>query len=101
MPTDPFDDQELHAMLQEWKTPDLASHLRAALFPQMPWWRRLLQAEIRIPVPAAACLVVLLVVAIWMYRPAPVPLVQAVTFRELQPVKEFKPRIIRRAYVQE
>jgi hypothetical protein len=101
MPTDPLDDKELNAMLQEWKTPGPPPHLRAALFPEAPWWKRVLLAEIRIPVPVAACLVVLLLAAIWMYRPAPATLVQAVTFRELQPVKEFKPRIIRRAYVQE
>src|SRR6266542_3862870 len=101
MPTEPFDDQELNAMLQEWKAPSPAPHLRAAIFPEAPWWRRVLRAEIRIPVPVAACLVVLLLAAIWVYRPEPAPLVQAVTFRDLRPVKEFKPRIIRRVYVQE
>jgi hypothetical protein len=101
MPTEPFDDKELNAMLQEWKTPDMPPHLRTAIFPKSPWWRRLLRAEIRIPVPVAACLVLLLVVGVWMYRPAPPPEPQAVTFRQLQPVKELKPRIIRRAYVQE
>lgn len=88
-------------MLKEWKAPGPPPHLRATLFPEAPWWHRWLGAEIRIPVPVAACLVVLLLVAIWMYRPTPAPLVQAVTFRELQPVKELKPRIIRRVYVQE
>jgi hypothetical protein len=101
MPTEPFDDQELNAMLQEWKAPGLPPHLRAAIFPDMPWWRRVLRAEIRIPVPVAACLVLLLLAGVWMYRPAPPPGPQAITFRELQPVKELKPRIIRRAYVQE
>ena len=101
MPTEPFDDQELNEMLQKWKVPGPPPHLRAAIFPEASWWQRLLHAEIRIPVPVAACLIVLLLAAIWMYRPAPAPLVQTVTFRELQPVKELKPRIIRRAYVQE
>ena len=101
MPTDPFDDQELNAMLQEWRAPAPSPHVRAAIFPESAWWQRLLRAEIRIPVPVAACLVLLLLAGLWMYRPAPPPATQAVTFRELQPVKELKARIIRRAYVQE
>ena len=101
MPTEPFDDQELNSMLQEWKAPAPGAHLRAAIFPEAPWWQRVLRAEIRIPVPVAVCLVMLLLAAIWVYRPQPESLVQAVTFRELRPVKEFKPRIIRRVHVQE
>lgn len=100
MPTEPFDDKELNAMLQEWKAPPAPANLRAAIFPQLPWWRRALTAEIRIPIPIAAAAILLLFAGIWLFRPAPSPSpsTQLVTFRELRPVTELKPRIIRRAY---
>jgi hypothetical protein len=100
MPTEPFDDKELNSMLQEWKAPPAPAHLRAAIFPEAPWWQRLLRAELRIPVPLAAAAILLLFAGIWLFRPAPSPppSTQLVTFRELRPVNELKPRIIRRTY---
>jgi|SRR5581483_4988694 len=99
---EPLNDQELRAMLREWRTPDAPERMRAELFPPAaPWWRRVWRAEIRIPVPAAAGLILLLLAGFWLSADrAPQPPAQSadvVTFRELQPVKELKPRIIRKA----
>jgi hypothetical protein len=94
-----MDDRKLHSLLQEWKTPRPPARLRESVFPRCaPRWVRVWRAQIRIPVPLAVCLVLLLVFGYWRWRPSPAPdEVRLVTFRELQPVKELKPRIIRRA----
>ena len=93
---EPMDDRELNAMLREWKSPDAPSRLRAVVFPaRRPWWA----AEIRIPVPLAIALALLMLAGLWQVnRTPPAPVVTEVSFRELQPVKELKPRIIRRHY---
>lgn len=93
---EPMDDRELTAMLQEWKTPEAPARLRDAVLPRpVRWWR----AEIRIPVPVAIAAALLTLAGLWqMQRTPPAAQVTEVTFRELQPVKELKPRIIRRAY---
>jgi hypothetical protein len=125
----PFDHEELSQkeldeLLQEWRAPAPPAHLRAALFPEVarPWWRRLWTVSIRVPLPVACCLGLLLAVAVWRTaQPAPAkPTVVApaerrevpvepdrtaasklaaahgLTFNELRPVDELRPRIIRR-----
>ena len=100
---EPLDDRELNNLLREWAAPPAPSRLRDGLFPtNAPWWQRFWRAQIRIPVPLAVCLVLLLLAGLWQFaKPRPAPLSQSadiVTFRELQPVKELKPRIIRRQH---
>jgi hypothetical protein len=91
-----MDDRELNTILREWTAPEAPPRLRAAVFPRpAPWWA----ASIRIPIPVAIALVLLLLAGVWQVnRPAPPAPVVEVSFRELQPVKELKPRIIRRHY---
>ena len=62
-------DSELDALLREWKTPPLAARLRAKLFaaPRADWWHRFWGASIRIPIPAAACILVLLALGAWRW----------------------------------
>ena len=99
---EPLDDRELNSMLESWKAPPAPAHLRESLFPRdaSPWWLRFWRAQIRIPVPLALCLLLALLFAGLRQatRPPAPETVTAVTFRELQPVKEIKPRIIRRHY---
>jgi hypothetical protein len=67
-------DRELDALLAEWKAPQAPAHLRAALFPEAakPWWLRACKASIRVPLPIAACLAVVLSLAAWRWSvPAP------------------------------
>jgi hypothetical protein len=59
-------DRELDALLVEWKAPQAPAHLRAALFPG-PWWLRVCKASIRVPLPLAACLAVVLSLAAWRW----------------------------------
>lgn len=95
---EPLDDRELKSILDLWTAPDAPARLRETLFARQPWWGRFWRAQIRIPVPVAICAIVLALVAsvIQTTRPPKPPVVTEVTFRELQPVKELKPRIIRR-----
>ena len=86
-------EQELDALLPAWKTPQAPARLRTSLFTaaETKWWRM----SIRIPVPVAALLLVLLAVAAWQWM-------KPVTGggSDLQPVTELRPRIIRSASVQ-
>jgi hypothetical protein len=114
---DELTDRELDSMLAQWKTPSAPARLKAAVFGERrePWWRRLWSASIRVPVPAACALIVLLAVVIGAsLRTAPqvvvrterveVPIVQErIVYRDRpgvaeaawRPVRELRPRIIR------
>jgi hypothetical protein len=104
---EPLEDQELNAMLRQWRTPEASGQIRERLFPRRaPWWQRFWQVQIRIPLPVAICAALLLAVGLWRWT-APRPAVElpraeggrtaeVLTFRELTPVRELKPRIIRR-----
>jgi hypothetical protein len=100
---------ELDALLQEWRGPIAPSRLRSAVFPGhfVPWYRRWLAASIRVPVPIALVLCVLLVLSGWQWgvrreraraeavhggfaSTAPI-----FTFQGFSPVAELRPRIIR------
>ncbi len=65
-------DHELDRMLREWRTPRPPARLRAEVFGEKPapWWKR----SVRIPLPVAACLVLVIGIAGWRLastRPAP------------------------------
>ncbi len=99
---EPLDDRELKSMLEAWKAPEAPRGLRGVLFPHAasPWWLRFWRAGVRVPAPVAVALLLALLIAglrQTTHPPAP-ETVTSVTFRELQPVKEIKPRIIRRHY---
>jgi hypothetical protein len=116
---------ELDSLLREWKSPAAPARLRAAVFAEhRPWWVRLWTVSIRVPLPVACCLGMLIAAGIWrMSRPAPPPAAVVVrtqrvevpvvhdrivtkyvyrkspegglTFKELRPVSELRPVIIR------
>jgi hypothetical protein len=60
---------ELDALLQEWRTPIAPSRLRSAVFSShsVPWYRRWLATSIRIPVPIAVVLCVMLLLSGWQW----------------------------------
>ena len=68
-PIDPreLSSEELDSMLPEWQTPRAPAHLRAALFPQAgrPWWLSVWTGSIRVPVPVACALAVVMALVVW------------------------------------
>ena len=94
-------DGELDALLPEWKAPAAPARLRAAVFPEAarPWWKNLWSASIRIPVPVALCMAILL--AAWWQWSARGPSHAVIQEQQaqVQPVAELQPRIIRRGHV--
>jgi hypothetical protein len=103
-------DRELDALLPEWKTPTAPGRLRAAVFPEADWpwwkegWKKWWSASIRIPVPVALCVLVLMAAAWWQWSarvaaPVVAPVVMQDRRAEVQPVAELQPRIIRREHV--
>jgi hypothetical protein len=103
MPMEPFEehelsDRELDALLPEWKAPAAPARLRAAVFPKAarPWWRNLWRASIRIPVPVAFGVLLLLAAGLWR---SPARVITPDRRVEVRPVAELQPRIIRRGHV--
>src|SRR6266700_2676235 len=111
MPMEPFEehelsDAELDALLPGWKAPAAPARLRAALFSETlpaaarPWWSNLWSASIRIPVPVAVCVAILLTAAGWQWSVRATSRAVVEDQRvEVQPVAELQPRIIRRGHV--
>jgi hypothetical protein len=108
---DELTDRELDAMLPEWKAPAAPARLRAAVFPEVPtpWWRRMWSSSIRVPVPVACLLTLVLALAAlrWftprtIYRDRIVPLAARAPSdaSQLRPVSELNPRIVRNSNVQ-
>ena len=86
---EPLDDHELHDLLSRWQAPAIPPRLRARVFAPRRRWRRLWL------LPLGACLFVVLYSKHTQPRPAP----RALTFRDLQPVRELRPRILRGPHV--
>ncbi len=101
-----LNDRELDAMLPAWKAPKAPAHLRTAVFPAapMPWWQRVWTVSIRIPLPVACGMAIVLALLIWrwstpvtVYRDRVMPALQSTEADAgmLRPVTEFRPRVIR------
>ena len=102
---DELPQQELDELLRQWEAPAPPSRLRAAVFPESarPWWRRVWTASVRVPLPVACCLALLFAVVVWRaVRRVPVEQEahRVLTFEELRPVVELRPRIVRSGHVQ-
>jgi len=74
MQNEPMRDDELSSLLRKWEVmapPQLESRVmkaRAEMAPPRPrsnWWRFLLKGYIRVPVPLACCLAILLIAMVW------------------------------------
>ena len=99
---DELTDRELDRILAEWKSPEAPARLRAALFPEESAspWSRFWNISFRVPLPVACGLILLLTLFFWRWSGFPPvrtdrPVVVS-NPSELQPVKEIRPRIIRR-----
>lgn len=60
------DDPELREVLREWKAPEVPAGLESrVLRDHRPWWAVLVHGYIRVPVPVACCLLIVMVVGAW------------------------------------
>jgi hypothetical protein len=90
---DRLTDKELDDLLAQWPTPFAPASMRSSLFgPAKPWYSRLWTTSIRIPLPLALTLLLILGLFAVRTRQTPPP---ALGFRELHPVAELNPRIIK------
>src|SRR5262249_23722122 len=72
-PMDLRDDSELHDLLREWTAPEAPASLakrvmeneKRVLKNHDRWWRVLIFGYLRVPVPVACCLAILMVLAVW------------------------------------
>lgn len=61
-------DPELRAMLKEWRPPDFPAALEERILnPRRSWLHFLTRGYIRVPVPVAACLAVLVMLGAWRF----------------------------------
>jgi len=93
---DELSEQELDALLPEWKAPPAPAHLRASVFPSAsrPWWRNLWSLSIRVPLPVAAMVAIVVALASWRGTFIVAPRVTVRTERVEVPV--FKDRVVTR-----
>ncbi len=67
----PNDDSRLKEVLQEWQAPAAPESLEQRVLgsPMLqtkdPWWRFLVNGYIRVPVPVACCVAILMILAAW------------------------------------
>jgi hypothetical protein len=97
---EPLNDNELQTVLRQWDPPAAPEHLERRIFgrrPKQPWYVWFLTGAIRVPVPAAAVLLVLLAALTYMTPRNPVP-AREIRMSDFQPVSEMKPRIVKRPY---
>lgn len=67
-PNDDFrnDDAQLRELLREWDAPPAPASLdKRVLASRQGWWRFLINGYIRVPVPVACCVAVLILFAAW------------------------------------
>jgi hypothetical protein len=98
---EPLDDKELNELLQQWEAPlapkDLRPRQPLMLPPKKPWWQWLLTGSVRIPVPAAVAIAV--VIGLWVYgsklprRPAAADR-STVSLADFQPVRQLQPVLV-------
>lgn len=63
---EPENDFELRRLLREWKAPDAPPSLASRVLARRGAWRRvLLHGYIRVPVPVACCLAVVMIAGAW------------------------------------
>ena len=71
---EPKNDPELSALLREWKSPEVPASLEArVLAGRRSWWSVWLRGYIRVPVPVACCLALLMIAEGWWLAKEPGP----------------------------
>jgi hypothetical protein len=63
---EPRNDSDLRELLREWQAPELPASLEERVLGRREnWWHFLVRGYIRVPVPVACCLAVILIAAGW------------------------------------
>jgi hypothetical protein len=62
---EPNDDLQLRNLLREWQVQTPPSLEKRVLTPRQGWWHFLLTGYVRVPVPVAVCLLLLMGAAAW------------------------------------
>jgi hypothetical protein len=94
---EPLDENGLKQLLRKWEAPPAPATLKERLFPQKSWWRWLFTGSIRVPVPVALGVVVLLALWIQLSRPAYTPSVAqpgTLSLADFQPVRQLQPVVV-------
>lgn len=102
---EPMNDRELNELLRQWKAPSAPASLEEKLFTRPEpdsWWRWLLHGSIRVPVPAGAAILAILIVSLYAAVMGPqrydVSPPRQVSLADFRPVKQLEVRIIRSAH---
>jgi hypothetical protein len=100
---EPTDDPKLRGLLREWKVENAPRSLdERVLGARQPWWTMMLRGSVRVPVPVALCLAVLLVAmgaALVRSRTPSVPpssaVSSAINLADFHAVRDVQVRIMR------
>lgn len=94
---EPLNDDELNRLLSRWEAPQKPASLKSKIFVRRPpIWRRLWTMSLRVPLPVAASLVLLLVFWFYTFRPAEPPETPGAVPTSLagfQPVPQLNPLV--------
>jgi hypothetical protein len=96
---EPLDENELNQLLSEWRAPSAPATLKDRVFPRQRagWWRWLFTGSVRVPVPVALAVVVL--IALWIHysKPAVRPTAAqppTVSLTDFEPVRQLQPVVL-------
>jgi hypothetical protein len=99
---EPLDENELNQLLSEWRAPSPPATLKDRVFRGQRagwWWKWLLTGSVRVPVPVA--LAVVLLIALWIHysKPAVRPTAAqppSVSLTDFEPVRQLQPVVLGR-----
>ena len=97
---EPMDDEQLRALLREWRVENAPARLDERVLPRhTAWWRFLLRGRVRVPVPVAVgCAVALTLMGAALARDHGLLASRAkpagISLAGFQPVREMHVRII-------
>jgi hypothetical protein len=96
---EPLDENELNRLLRQWEAPPAPQTLRQRVLPQRrPGWNWLLRGTVRVPIPVAIAIALLL--GFWIYhsRPAAPPQTAVqpgtVSLIDFTPVRQLEPVLV-------
>jgi len=94
---EPDDDRDLSNLLREWRISSVPRSLDERVSRAgRPWWRVMLTGSIRVPIPVAAAMAaVLLMAGAWLKPRPPVVAPAGINLEQFRPVSDLNVRVIR------